>query len=66
MNQPMICLMRAYEFWKNAYVKSRGAQTITAPLNNKNTASNTIMRKLGFNNVGESKFKKMGTHMIMK
>lgn len=64
-------------FWRKGYatemvqgiienVKARGAKTITAPVNKKNAASNAIMRKLGFNIVGESKFKKMGTDMIME
>lgn len=65
------------KFWRNGYgtemvqgmidyAKSRGAKTITAPVNKKNVASNAIMRKLGFSIVGESKFKKMGTDIIME
>lgn len=65
------------KFWRNGYgtemvqgmidyAKSRGAKAITAPVNKKNVASNAIMRKLGFNIVGESKFKKMGTDIIME
>ncbi|MBU3196749.1 GNAT family N-acetyltransferase [Clostridium algidicarnis] len=64
-------------FWRNGYgtemvqgmidyAKIRGAKTITAPVNKKNVASKAIMRKLGFNSVGESKFKKMGTDIIME
>lgn len=65
------------KYWRNGYgtemaqgminyAKSRGAKTITAPVNKKNVASNAIMKKLGFNIVGESKFKKMGTDIIME
>ena len=65
------------KFWRNGYgtemlqgminyAKSRGAKTITAPFNKNNVASNAIMRKFGFNIVGESKFKKMGTDIIME
>lgn len=65
------------KFWRNGYgtetlqgmidyAKSRGAKKITASVNKKNEASNAIMRKLGFNIVGESKFKKIGTDSIME
>ncbi|WP_253197489.1 GNAT family N-acetyltransferase [Clostridium algidicarnis] len=65
------------KFWRNSYgtemvqgmidyAKIRGAEIITAPVNKKNVASNAIMRKLGFNIIGESKFKKMGTDIIME
>lgn len=65
------------KFWRNGYgtemaqgminyAKSRGAKTITAPVNKRNVASNAIMKKLGFNIVGESKFRKMGTDITME
>lgn len=65
------------KFWRNGYgtetlqgmidyAKSCGAKKITASVNKKNEASNAIMRKLGFNIVGESKFKKIGTDSIME
>lgn len=65
------------KFWKNGYgtemvqgmidyAKSQGAKTITAPVNKENVASNAMMKKLGFNIVGETKFKKMGTDIIME
>lgn len=45
------------------YAKQCGAEKITVVVNKENTASNAIVKKLGFKIVGENSYKKSGTNI---
>jgi RimJ/RimL family protein N-acetyltransferase len=46
------------------YAKHHGANKITVNVNKDNTASNMIVKKLGFQVVGESTYNKSGTSQV--
>lgn len=63
------------KYWRNGYatemaqgmidyVKQNGAKKITVDVNKENAASNTIVKKLGFQVVGERSYKKSGTNLV--
>lgn len=45
------------------YAKKHGARKVTVRVNKENAASNKIVRKLGFEAVGEKRYKKHGTEL---
>lgn len=45
------------------YAKKQGADKITVRVNRENVASNKVVRKLGFEVVGEKRYKKRGTEL---
>ncbi len=64
------CVHRKY--WRNGYAtemakgmadyaKKKKANKVTVRINKENTASNKVVRKLGFKAVGENSYKKRGT-----
>lgn len=66
------CVHRKY--WRNGYAtemakgmvdyaKAHGAKKVTVRVNKENVASNKVVRKLGFEVVGEHKYKKRGTDL---
>lgn len=46
------------------YARLHGAEKITVDVNKENAASNAIVRKLGFQVVGERSYKKKGTDLV--
>ena len=66
------CVHKIY--WRNGYAaematgmvnyaKEHGASKVTARVNKNNAASNAVVRKLGFEVVGEKRYKKHGTEL---
>ncbi len=62
------------KYWRNGYAtemargmveyaKSHGASKVTVRVNHENAASNAVVRKLGFELVGEKRYKKRGTEL---
>lgn len=65
------------KFWRNGYAtemargmidyaKAHDVKKMTVNVNQKNVASNAIVKKLGFHVVGEISYKKSGTDLEMK
>ena len=46
-----------------AYAKMQGADKVTVRVNKENIASNKVVKKLGFEVVGEKRYKKRGTDL---
>ncbi len=44
-----------------AYAKAHGASKVTVRVNKDNAASNAVVRKIGFEVIGEKRYKKRGT-----
>lgn len=62
------------KYWRNGYAtemakgmveyaKDHGASKVTVRVNQENAASNAVVRKLGFELVGENRYKKRGTEL---
>lgn len=62
------------KYWRNGYAtemarglvdyaKKRGASKVTVRVNKDNTASNAIVKKMGFEVIGEKSYKKRGTEL---
>ncbi len=62
------------KYWRNGYgteiargmvdyAKAHGANKVTVRVNKDNTASNAIVRKIGFEVVGEKRYRKRGTEL---
>ena len=45
------------------YAKTQGADKVTVRVNKENIASNKVVKKLGFEVVGEKRYKKRGTDL---
>ena len=45
------------------YAKKKGARRFTVYVNKENTASNGVMKKLGFSVIGEKSYHKRGTEL---
>lgn len=65
------------KYWKNgyatemiqamlSYARQHGAKKITVDVAKENRASNAVMKKLGFQVIGEGYFKKWGTDIIIE
>ena len=65
------------KYWRNAYAsemvqgvmeyaRQNGVQKITVSVAKGNTASKAVMKKFGFQVVGEGTFKKRGTNMVVE
>lgn len=46
------------------YARKQGAEKITVSVSRENVASNTVVKKLGFEVVGESTYRKRGTDLV--